>query len=156
MRLDKKVFLKKLSNLGKWFETCTLYPQNHLNLIEHFELGKVTDKMDVLDVGCGGEKTYGYTKGLKYKTYTGLDPLFKGPGIVPGIAEDMPFDNNDFDLIIMISVLQHCQDPDKALQECVRVLKPGGKIYATVYCSTVNDLIAQEFTHESAKRIFSK
>jgi len=44
-------------------------------------------------------------------------------------AEEIPFENNFFDLIIMDNVLDHCEDPEKVFTQIQRVTKPGGIIY---------------------------
>ncbi len=44
-------------------------------------------------------------------------------------AEEIAFENNLFDLIIMDNVLDHCEDPKKVFQQIQRVTKPGGIIY---------------------------
>lgn len=43
-------------------------------------------------------------------------------------AEAMPFQDADFDVIIMNLILSVVEDPVRAAGEAVRVLKPGGKI----------------------------
>lgn len=42
---------------------------------------------------------------------------------------DMPFEDNSFDAVVCISILEHVPYPLKAIQELKRVLKPGGKIW---------------------------
>ena len=44
-------------------------------------------------------------------------------------AEDLPFDDNSFDAIWTITVLEHVPNPEKALREIRRVLKPDGLLY---------------------------
>ncbi len=44
-------------------------------------------------------------------------------------AEKLDFPNTSFDCIFMYDALQHIQEKDAALKECVRVLKPHGSIY---------------------------
>jgi SAM-dependent methyltransferase len=46
-------------------------------------------------------------------------------------AEDLPFQDATFDCIICTEVLEHCADPDRALAEMSRVLRPGGRIFLT-------------------------
>jgi ubiquinone/menaquinone biosynthesis C-methylase UbiE len=41
---------------------------------------------------------------------------------------DIPFENNEVDNYIMISMLQHVEEPFVAINEVKRTLKPGGKI----------------------------
>ena len=42
------------------------------------------------------------------------------------------FGSNLFDIVLHLDVLEHVFDPWKALQECVRTLKPGGRMFFTV------------------------
>lgn len=46
--------------------------------------------------------------------------------IFKAAAENLPFENNTFDLIYSTNVLEHVKDPKKVLSEAIRVLKPGG------------------------------
>ena len=50
-----------------------------------------------------------------------------------GTAQEIPFEDNYFDCLIMIEVLRYfdLNDIKKALKESHRVLKPGGKIFCT-------------------------
>lgn len=115
-----------------------------------FYLNKTTtdemfsDKV-VLDVGCGAAgKTIYYASGGVKEIY-GLEILDKyreeanrlaaekGYGhIFTFVSEDashMSFQDNYFDVIIMNDAMEHVDKPNKVLNECYRVLKPGGKLY---------------------------
>ncbi|HEY0743352.1 MAG TPA: methyltransferase domain-containing protein [Chryseosolibacter sp.] len=41
---------------------------------------------------------------------------------------DLPFENNQFDHVFVCFLLEHLAQPEKALKELIRVLKPGGTI----------------------------
>jgi SAM-dependent methyltransferase len=41
-------------------------------------------------------------------------------------GQKLTFDDSSFDLIVSVNVLEHVINPDKYLQECHRVLRPGG------------------------------
>jgi len=66
--------------------------------------------------------------------YTGLDisptarRYFHKP-FVEASATDMPFPDGTFDALWSIWVLEHIPNPEKALSEMRRVVKPGGYIY---------------------------
>lgn len=49
--------------------------------------------------------------------------------IKKGIAENIPYDDNTFDLVIANSVMEHVRDVEKVFNEIVRVLKPTGAFY---------------------------
>ena len=47
-------------------------------------------------------------------------------------AENMPFDNGTFDLVVCQAVLEHVQNPKNIINEINRVLKKRGLFYCTV------------------------
>ena len=79
-----------------------------------------------LEVGCG--------RGLfqnMVEDYTAIDfSAFAGAMVskpfVCADAQKLPFVDNSFDAIWTITVLEHVPDPEQALKELRRVLKPGG------------------------------
>ncbi len=48
------------------------------------------------------------------------------------LNDDLPFDDRDFDTVVMISVLEHVARPEVAWREAARVLRPGGHILVSV------------------------
>ena len=86
----------------------------------------------VLEVGSGR----GYLQDL-VTDYTGLDlsPSVAGhyhKPFVVGSATDMPFPAGSFDAIWTVWVLEHIPEPEQALLEMRRVLKPGGLLFLIV------------------------
>lgn len=83
----------------------------------------------VLEVGSGA----GYLQDV-VQDYTGLDISpsarrhYQKP-FVTASATDMPFPDGTFDAIWTINVLEHIPNPESALREMRRVLKPGGLLY---------------------------
>jgi SAM-dependent methyltransferase len=53
-------------------------------------------------------------------------------GVCNGNALDLPFADATFDRVITSEVLEHIWDDERALTEIARVLRPGGRIAATV------------------------
>ncbi len=49
--------------------------------------------------------------------------------IKKGYAEKIPFEDNFFDIVICIHVLEHVYDVKKSIKEMIRVLKKGGHLY---------------------------
>lgn len=50
----------------------------------------------------------------------------KGMDVQIGDAENLPFEDNEFDVVLMLETINHIHDPKKALEEARRVLKPTG------------------------------
>ncbi|MFH1368208.1 MAG: class I SAM-dependent methyltransferase [Elusimicrobiota bacterium] len=46
-----------------------------------------------------------------------------------GSIHKLPYDNDKFECIVCISVLEHIKDLDSAMSEVRRIMKPGGKAY---------------------------
>lgn len=116
-----------------------------LNILREHVGADFLDGKEVLDAGCGwGGKAIYYAENTLLKSITGIDL----PGVyVPeasenfarrkgvsnssflaGNVEAMPFASNRFDILIMEDVMEHVTSPEAVLQECFRVLKPGGRI----------------------------
>jgi SAM-dependent methyltransferase len=84
-------------------------------------------------------------------------------GVLRGDARALPFPNDTFDVVITSEVLEHIQDDVAAIDEMVRVLKPGGRFAATVpaqFPETINWLLSDEYHAPKAPgghvRIYSR
>lgn len=69
-------------------------------------------------------------------------------GALRGDATHLPFDDNSFDRVITSEVLEHIQADVAAIDELVRVLKPGGTFAATVpawFPEKVNWMLSDEY-----------
>jgi len=47
-----------------------------------------------------------------------------------GFGESLPWPNDAFDFVISTDVLEHVRDVEQCMNECLRVLKPGGRMLA--------------------------
>lgn len=95
----------------------------------------MTIKGEVLEVGAGTGELYKHIDHSNAKlTLTDFSPAMctKLREAVPGAtieccnAASLPFPNGCFDMLIAHHVLHHLDDPDAALEEFFRVLRPGG------------------------------
>ena len=48
------------------------------------------------------------------------------------VGKSLPFDDNSFDAVVSLAVLEHVRDPFRCAKELTRVLKPGGILLADV------------------------
>lgn len=99
---------------------------------------------DILEVGVGQGVVlkHIYERGRNIQSLTGLDLSDRliemarknvpSAHIVKGDAEEMPFPNESFDIVVMIDVFQYLLNVDKALSEVRRVLRKGGSFIVTV------------------------
>jgi len=93
----------------------------------------VKTKPRVLDVGCGsGEKSLLFLD--KVESFVGLDASVtevekakkKGIKAVVGDAQELPFPENSFEVVLAFHLIEHLEDPLMFLRESYRVLTPGG------------------------------
>lgn len=90
-----------------------------------YDFKEIVSNKKVVDIGCG----YGRNRKVVESVggeWIGVEPFEGGAHTVVGDAEDLPFEDNEFDVAIMNAVLEHIPDVSKAFSEVARVLKPGG------------------------------
>ena len=89
----------------------------------------------LIDIGCG-EKPYSDMIKPYVTEYVGVDhqdTLHDKSHIDRfGTAYDIPAEDSEFDSAICTAVLEHLEEPDKAIKETNRVLKKGGYAIYTV------------------------
>ncbi|MCD4727936.1 MAG: class I SAM-dependent methyltransferase [Pirellulales bacterium] len=101
--------------------------------IEKYSAKYMTGKL--IDIGCG-EKKKRPLIGKYVESYTGLDhegSLHDKTNIdMFGTAYNIPVENEYFDCVLCTAVLEHLEEPQKALYEACRILKRGGHAIYTV------------------------
>lgn len=78
----------------------------------------------VLNIGSGNKRIAPHVKNLDISSGQNIDYVCD--------AANIPIDDNSVDFIITQEAFEHIPKPKKALKECYRVLKNGGKIYFQV------------------------
>jgi ubiquinone/menaquinone biosynthesis C-methylase UbiE len=122
---------------------------------DNFVLDQINEKDNaILDIGCGeGIMLEKLIKRYPNKNITGLDTMLEnvqigskyGLPIQLGDIYQLDFPENSIDLVILMEVIEHLLDPDTAINEIHRILKPGGKL-VTVFPNDAAFIIARIFT----------
>jgi tocopherol O-methyltransferase len=125
--------------------------QAQIDLIEELlTWAEVRQAADILDVGCGigGSSLYLAEKFNARATGITLSPVqanrarqrSQAAGIgdrttfLVADALNMPFADESFDFVWSLESGEHMPDKQKFMQECYRVLKPGGRFLMATWC----------------------
>ena len=92
----------------------------------------------VLDIGSGAGNMAHHL--AHYGQVVGLDPnprplavaAGRGLDVVQSMGDLLPFATGEFDLVALLDTVEHIPDELGVFAECLRVLKPGGKLIVTV------------------------
>lgn len=98
---------------------------------------------EVLDVGCG--LAYGASlMAQSAKKITGIDydaetiegnkqrySAIKNLDFIQGAVPPLPFPDNSFDVVTTFQFIEHIHHRKEFIKECLRVVKPGGKVLIT-------------------------
>ncbi|MBW4528229.1 MAG: methyltransferase domain-containing protein [Phormidium tanganyikae FI6-MK23] len=147
--------------------------QAQIDLIEELlKWANVTEAQQILDVGCGigGSSLYLAEKFGAAATGITLSPVqanraterartLRAAKLASNInaqfqvadALNMPFPDNSFDLVWSLESGEHMPDKVKFLQECDRVLKPGGTFLMATWCHRPTDKVP--LTVDDRKRL---
>jgi len=88
-----------------------------------------------LEIGCGQNKKHGDKRVVINKEdqgYIGIDIIDYGQPIVWDVEEGIPLPDNSCAKIYTSHTLEHLYDIIGVMNECHRVLKPGGEIHIVV------------------------
>lgn len=113
-----------------------------------FSFIKWQNNMRILDVGCGGGATLAdmllktkdseihaidySTDCVAFTKENNRSEIGKRLFVIEGDVHNLPYENNSFDLITAVETIYFWKDLHKALSECARVLKKGGKL--VIFC----------------------
>ncbi|HCI55700.1 MAG TPA: class I SAM-dependent methyltransferase [Bacteroidales bacterium] len=122
-----KPFDKFLNEYEQWFI------ENYFVYLSELEVVRKLIPYEGKGVEVGvGSGLFASPLGIKY----GCDPSEtmrkkaseRGISAIHGIAEDLPYENNRFDFVLMVTTICFVDDPDRAFREISRILKPDGEL----------------------------
>lgn len=118
--------------LASLYEKLPLSAERSFRKIE--EIGDFKNSDVIIDIG-GGTGRIAKFLANKVKSITVIDPSQKmiklckkhsGFSCILGEGENLPFENNSIDKVILVDAFHHIRQQVKAIQEITRVLKKGG------------------------------
>ncbi|MGH2566827.1 MAG: class I SAM-dependent methyltransferase, partial [Bacteroidota bacterium] len=136
-----KVYLDHSDQFNRAMVRRKLYSFAMLNNHLHLKKGKA------LDVGCGGGEYVAELMKVGLEAYgvdlsdemilmcqrrLNLDGASFQARFKQGDIEQIPFDDEDFDLVLCVGVLGYLLEDSRAVREVHRVLKPGGCFLVSV------------------------
>ena len=152
----------KMVKIEKWFMNSQKHAEQVINRTEkllHFV--DVKEKQNFLEVGCGSGAVSKHVvrKYLLNVTGVDIDPeqirlAKEGIDDIPNIhflevdATNLPFQDNDFDIVLSFGVMHHVSNWLDALKEIRRVLKPKGYfIYRDIMFTELIAKFGRSFKH---------
>lgn len=135
MKLSSKEFDAMQMGWRKW------YIEN-VELKTFKKFGLVIPDSDILEVGCGNGYAASLITAEHPHSYTGLDIMpeqlekakarrLQNAVFVEGSADDLrAFPDKSFDVVLDFCILHHVEGWRTFFDECQRVMKDGGSIYA--------------------------
>jgi SAM-dependent methyltransferase len=105
-------------------------PGYYRDVTRHFD-----SSAELLDVGCGTGWLADH-----FERYTGVDAsadavaeaVQRGRNVRQAdVDERLPFEDSQFDAVILKDLLEHVADPVALVREVRRVLRPGGRVFAS-------------------------
>jgi len=98
------------------------------------------DDISVLDIGSGPFGMINYFQGDArcsldplVDDHSKIDEMAPGTSLVKGVAENLPFIDGSFDVVISTNAIDHVMTPNSMLREVHRVTKERGSTLISVY-----------------------
>ncbi len=127
MNTENNPFDESAIEYDHWFdEHENAYKSELLAIKQFIPVGKYG-----LEVGVGTGRfaaEFGIQKGIEPAMNMAKIARVRGIDVVEGVAENLPFNDHQFDFVLMVAVDCFVDDIEMTYREAHRVLKPGGEI----------------------------
>ena len=110
-----------------------------------------------IEIGVGSGKfaePLGIKLGVEPSEKMAAKAKMRGIKVFPGVAEDLPFSNCEFDFALMVTTICFVDDISKAFSEVHRILKSGGYIIVGFVDKESN--LGKQYLKKRSKSIFYK
>ena len=112
----------------------------------------------LLDVGCGVKPYFPFFREYVAE-YVGVDVPGNPAADLEGTIEELPVEDESFDVVLCSQVLEHADDPARGVRELRRVLAADGRVLLSthgvqVYHPAPADL--WRWTHTGLERLFAQ
>jgi len=146
-------FEKYSGKYEDWFERNEFVYKSEIQAIREL-LPKVKKGIEI-GVGSG---RFAVPLGIK----TGVDPSprmrkiaqQKGIEVIDAVAEELPFENSQFELILMVTTICFVDNLNLAFREAYRILKPGG--YLIIGFVDKDSHLGKLYQQNKKKNVFYK
>ncbi len=134
-------------------------PQTHLALALSRAVGCflcTRSNLNIIDIGSGKKPYYPLFAAYAHE-YIGIDAAPCSHTDIMAVAEHLPIRSAFFDVIVCTQVLEHVTDPYGVLSEWMRILQPGGLVFASTHGTFwyhPDPVDYWRWTHAGLRRLF--
>ena len=147
------VFERSTDRYEEWFDRYADVYESELNMLK-----AITPKFNrALEIGVGSGRfavPLGIKEGIEPSNKMAKIAQERGIKVYPGFAENLPFQDEEFDFILIAVTICFVKDPIKTLEEAYRVLKRDGKILVAIVDK--DSPIGKEYLSKKEKSEFYK
>jgi SAM-dependent methyltransferase len=151
---DVNIDVKTVSSFGEEWTKFDSFSDDEIKktgdmYFDIIDFSVINENSSVMDVGCGTGRWTRYIA-PKVKFVEAVDPseaIFaaasllkdqKNIRVTQASTDNLPFADNTFDLVFSLGVLHHIPDTRKAMEDCVKKVRPGGLFLVYLYYSLDN------------------
>ena len=122
---DSSTFDEFSTEYDEWFDEHPYAFQSEVEAIRRF----IPERGLGIEIGVGTGRfasQLGISLGVELSEAMASIARTRGIEVYQAHTEQLPFDTDHFDFALMVTTLCFVEDPGKALDEVLRILKPGG------------------------------